>query len=131
MRPTMFIFDDPYGDSFEENDSTPTTDASTPTPSFVGAIETLGDVDIFTDARNVSNVTLTLEGSPDTAIPITAEVRRASNDELLDTLTVTPGGSLTDSFGGSPVAVKVFVRGGNNAGPANSTKYTLNLTTAP
>lgn len=125
----LFIFDDLYSDSFEENDSTPTTDTSSTTPSFVGAIETLGDTDIFTDPRNVSTVTLTIDSS--TTIPITAEVRRVSNDELIDTLTVTPGGTLTDTFTSTATAVKVFVRGGNNAGPAGNSKYTLNLTTTP
>lgn len=130
----LFVFDDRYSDSFEENDSTPTTDTSSPTPSFVGAIETLGDTDIFADPRNVSNVTLTIDSS--TTIPITAEVRRASNDELIDTLTVTPGGTLTDTYPGpgvpiTPTQVRVFVRGGNNAGPAGNSKYTLNLTTTP
>jgi hypothetical protein len=125
----LFVFDDRYSDSFEENDSTPTTDTSTTTPSFVGAIETLGDTDIFTDPRNVSNVTLTIDSA--TTIPITAEVRRVSNDELIDTLTVTPSGVLTDTFTGTATAVRVFVRGGNNAGPAGNSKYTLNLTTVP
>jgi hypothetical protein len=125
----LFVFDDRYSDSFEENDSTPTTDVSSPTPSFVGAIETLGDVDIFSDPRNVSSVSLSIDAA--TAIPITAEVRRASNDELLDTLTVTPNGTLTDTYTGTATQVRVFVRGGNNAGPAGSSKYTLSLTTTP
>jgi hypothetical protein len=128
----LFIFDDPYSDGLEPNDSVCSTTATNNNSlSFDGAIETLDDVDCFQSPANVSSVTLSIADSPSTVVPLRAELRRADNDEIIRTLELTPGGATTSvietrAFG---VAVKVLVRGVGKAGPVNNSKYKVIFTT--
>jgi hypothetical protein len=127
MRFDLFAFDDIASDTLEPNDSVCKTAADNSNSSqFVGALETLDDVDCFQSAATVTNVTLSNANVLNPIIPVRAEIRRADNDELLATLNLTPGGPTsvgeTRNFG---VAVKVLVRGVDVAGPNETSRYTL------
>jgi hypothetical protein len=82
----LFVFDDVFSDTLEPNDSVCKTSADNGNSSeFLGAIETLDDVDCFQSAPNVTNVTLSNAAVQNPVIPLRAEIRRADNDELIQT----------------------------------------------
>jgi PKD domain len=125
----LFVFDDPFTDNLEPNDSTCTQATTVPNSTFEGAIETLGDIDCYQTTVNVPSVTLSLTAT--TAIPIRAEVRAASNDELIQSVTITPGGQNQVVSVTPPRPVKVIVTSPDRAGPSGSSKYGLNIVLNP
>lgn len=132
---TLYAYSDPYRDSTEpaNNDcgGIPGTSVGTAaivvTPDgYVGAIETIEDVDCFTSEVAVSNVSLETVAAND-AVQIVAKIYDVESGQLYGTASVGPGeSSEIVTVPNRPVDIRV-VSGNGRAGPVVNSQYSLNF----
>ncbi len=131
----LYIYSDNYEDSGEFDNASEncrTQEDAVLAPSVVinpvslnGAIETLDDVDCFTDSGLMKQVVL--KTLPETAIEVKAEIRTVAG-VLVQTISAGPG---EDSVASTSLSIgqqlRVLVTGNNQAGPSKNSQYTLDL----
>ena len=127
----LFAYDNAYGDSTEpENNDCGTLSASAIIVSpekegYVGALETLGDVDCFRSAAETTQVTLST-GQDNVNIEIQARIFDADTNELLDVLRVSPANQTASiNLSGSTLVYARVSAQGSTAGPSNNSTYEI------
>ena len=127
----LYAYDKAYADSTEPaNNDCGSLSASaiivTPDPQgYVGALETLSDVDCF--RSDVETTQVTLSTTPNNAnINIQARIFDANTNDLLDVLFVSPNSQTasTEVFSSRLVYARVTSQNAT-AGPSNGSKYTI------
>lgn len=129
----LFVFPDIYADKTEPNDSANCVNqaallapAITINPEPVeAAIETLDDVDCFTDSGAMKQVVL--KTIANTAIKLKAEIRDADTGTVLGTLSAGPSENQETFTLTTARKLKVFVTGDDQAGPGANSRYTLDF----
>ena len=129
----LFAYDQTYGDSTEpaNNDCGDlSTGAIIVTPDeegYVGALETLGDVDCFRSDVETTQVTLSTT-SDNANINIQARIYDANTNGLLDVIFVSPNSPTASAdISGSRLVYARVSSPNSAAGPSNNSKYEISF----